>query len=220
MFAGTAQVVGTVLTVTGTSAGETIEVYEENGQNHDVIKVRFDGGTPFNFLDNQFTSIKVSAGGGNDTIVFGNTNNPFVATGDEPVKFAAVIYGEAGDDSVTATDNNDVVYGGYGYDLLDGYSGNDTMFGGNGSGVGDDTAGGDTLNGWNGNDSLMGEGGADSIWGGEGADYMYGGDGDDTLDAREFTSAIDTLDGGNGTDCGWWTTGVDSATNMEGNFML
>src|SRR5215211_4287143 len=56
LFAADAQVVGSILVVTGTSAGERIDVYQENGVNNDVIKVKFDNGTPFNFLDNQFTS--------------------------------------------------------------------------------------------------------------------------------------------------------------------
>ena len=47
---------------------------------------------------------------------------------------------------------------------------------------------------------------------------MYGDEGEDTLDARDNEFVADILDGGNGTDSGWWTEAEDTDTDMEGNF--
>jgi Ca2+-binding RTX toxin-like protein len=94
---------------------------------------------------------------------------------------------------------------------------NDVAYGGNGFGVSDDaTTGFDTFTGGTGNDSLFGEGGNDLLTGGGDNDLLYGGNGDDTIDAGD--GVADTLDGGAGTDCGFWDLfGTDSVSNLEGH---
>ena len=110
-------------------------------------------------------------------------------TGPFEVHGQIIVYGHAGDDTITVLGDLDAkIYGGTGNDTLAGGSGNDTLTGG----VGDDT-----LNGSSGNDFLTGGNGNDTLAGGSGNDTLTGGDGDDTLNG---SSGNDFLTGGDGND--------------------
>lgn len=73
------------------------------------------------------------------------------------------IYGQGGNDIVTASAQDDTLYGGDGIDNLNGANGNDRLYGGAG------------------NDNLAGEGGDDFLYGGDGNDTLNGGLGNDVL---------------------------------------
>ncbi|MFO0885447.1 MAG: autotransporter-associated beta strand repeat-containing protein [Pirellulales bacterium] len=73
------------------------------------------------------------------------------------------IYGQGGNDIVTASAQDDVIYGGDGIDNLSGANGNDRIYGNAG------------------NDNLAGEGGDDFLFGGDGNDTLNGGLGNDVL---------------------------------------
>ncbi|WP_277874850.1 calcium-binding protein [Leptolyngbya sp. FACHB-16] len=95
------------------------------------------------------------------------------------------IYGNGGNDTISALDSDDVIYGGssqtafnngafdgndllngnWGHDLIYGGTGNDQLFGGSGK---------DTLHGGYGNDLLIGGGGNDALFGNEGDDTLIG----------------------------------------------
>ena len=96
----------------------------------------------------------------------------------------------AGEDTDQDTDtNNDTIYGGDGNDSLQGQAGDDT---------------------------LNGDSGNDLLYGGAGANTLYGGDGDDQ--AIINTGAVNTIDGGGGTD-GITFVGFNAALQvfLEGN---
>jgi Ca2+-binding RTX toxin-like protein len=221
-----------VLTVTATSGADTIIVYRttasgirvrENGT--DSAWFPATGANPVNRIDvfgqggadsitiersislslgdvgvNKQT--KLNGGEGNDTINGGENND--------------TINGDGGDDTLRGFEADDTIYGGNGYDRLEGGDGNDSLWGCIGDSTEDDALY-DTLYGEVGNDSLFGEGGQDWLEDPAGANVMYGGAGNDTLKSNEFDND-DILDGGTGTDCGWWDDG-DTVSNMEGRFL-
>jgi hypothetical protein len=116
--------------------------------------------TAFRF--NRVFRIEANLGNGNDVFNVDDTGGI--------VRRRKVIYGDAGNDSLTGGGTPDVLYGG----------------GGN-----------DTLVGRGGDDVLIGQNGADVLDGGQGDDALYGGNGDDKLGD---TSGTNLLDGGNGVD--------------------
>jgi hypothetical protein len=98
------------------------------------------------------------------------------------------IDGFGGNDTITATQFNDVVTGGEGNDTITGLGGNDTISGNTGNDTISAGDGDDTITGSEGNDTLSGEGGDDFVDGGDDDDVLSGGTG------------VNTLIGGNGTD--------------------
>ena len=154
---------------------------------------------------------------GEDNFVHAPTKNVDIRLGagndSAQVKNNSILWGEAGNDTLTANDDRDQLYGGDGDDLLngasgahrDGGAGNDslswTVNDGTGlGGAGDDTitggAGNDTIDGGSGRDSLIGGAGNDLITGGAGPDWIDGGSGNDTIHAGPG----DTVTGGTGID--------------------
>ncbi|OKH99020.1 calcium-binding protein [Streptomyces sp. CB02923] len=77
-------------------------------------------------------------------------------------------YGEAGNDSLTGTDEENNLHGDDGDDVLHGKGGADVLYGGKGN---------DKLYGEAGNDTLWGNSGDDVLWGGPGTDKLSGGPG-------------------------------------------
>jgi Ca2+-binding RTX toxin-like protein len=228
-----ATIVSGVLVVTGDSAADSIDVYESGGN----VWVDFEG-TPYN----SFTPFDISAGyvkvdalAGNDTVKIGAWPT------DYELRFPTLIYGGDGNDSIDASSSeySDSIYGGVGYDTVHGDWGPDLIYGGTGTGDSSDSVTGyDLLYGGPDNDIMYGEGGFDTMYGDDGADFLKGGDGndfihggngadgmhgnagDDTLHAGELSGSADILNGGSGTDCGYWDEIEDTDTDMEGNFGL
>jgi Ca2+-binding RTX toxin-like protein len=107
------------------------------------------------------------------------------------------ISGEAGGDTIRASnigetlfggDGSDTIYGNGGADVIDGGTGDDFLYGGSEA---------DTITGGAGGDSIEGGTGNDTLSGGVGTDTLEGGDGDDILDGGE---GIDSVSGSSGTD--------------------
>jgi Ca2+-binding RTX toxin-like protein len=113
-------------------------------------------------------TIQVFGQGGNDTITLDESNGALPA---------ALLFGGAGNDTITGGSGNDQLFGQDGNDTLLGKGGDDLLFGGNGN---------DTLIGGTGNDQMFGQAGNDRmIWNpGEGTDLMEGGDGNDTAEVN------------------------------------
>lgn len=114
-------------------------------------------------------------------------------TGDDTIDCSAAspgktIDGLAGNDTITATQFDDIVTGGDGNDTITGLGGNDTL---------DGNGGNDTVSGGEGNDLITGEGGNDTLSGEGGNDFVDGGLHDDVLSGGTGTN---TLIGGPGTD--------------------
>jgi Ca2+-binding RTX toxin-like protein len=112
--------------------------------------------------------IQVFGQAGNDTISLDEANGALPA---------ALLFGGAGNDTLTGGSGNDQLFGGAGNDTLLGKGGDDLLFGGDGN---------DTLIGGTGNDQMFGQAGNDRmIWNpGEGTDLMEGGDGIDTAEVN------------------------------------
>lgn len=107
--------------------------------------------------------IRVSAGRGDDQVTadLGDTTT-----------IPVVIYGGAGNDTLTGGAGADRIYGQAGNDIIDGSAGNDKLYGGSGN---------DTLIGGRGDDRLYGGWGMDTLRGSDGIDRLAGEGGVDTV---------------------------------------
>ncbi|SIS85338.1 Hint domain-containing protein [Phaeovulum vinaykumarii] len=129
----------------------------------------------------------IVGGAGNDTIYFGTGgatqaegDTVYGGTGDDLIDdvfaghylYDAVLYGDAGNDSIWGGYGNDSIYGGDDNDFLNGELGDDLLDGGTGN---------DLLRADGGNDSLLGGDGTDTLEGGDGADTLEGGTGSDLI---------------------------------------
>lgn len=178
----------------------------------------------------------INAGAGDDRVYAGFGNDTLTGASGRDQLFGGAgndrINGGVHNDRIEGGDGDDVLYGGLGNDYMDGQVGSDRLFGEDGDdmligGVHNDGlyggGGRDTLMGLRGNDILSGDGGNDILFGGLGNDVLYGGlgtdalygeDGDDTLYGKG-DGAVDTLDGGEGTD-GGEADNNDVLINTEG----
>src|SRR5688572_13471454 len=144
-----------VLSVEGTDGDDAIVLSIDNTvPETPALVVTVNGVATSNPLSS-VTSISVNAGGGDDTVTFGD------------VAIAGTVDGGGGKDSLS---------GGAGGDVLNGGSGKDVLVG---------NAGNDTLNGGNGKDNLSGGDGDDALVGGRGKDVLDGGAGTNTLDEEK-----------------------------------
>jgi uncharacterized delta-60 repeat protein len=216
-----------LLTISGTSGSETINI-GLNAQDRITIS-----GVNSTFAN--ITSIVVNAGSGNDTVV--------VSTA---ISLPATLNGGNGNDTLRGGDGNERLNGDGGNDQLNGRDGRDTLSGGSNLDTADysgftqnlnitlDNSGNDGRSGENdqvgisndienvvagsGNDKLTGNGNANFLSGGAGNDTIEGGGGDDNLiglagsdtfkgeNGNDFLFAefndTDSLSGGSGTDTG------------------
>jgi Ca2+-binding RTX toxin-like protein len=156
-----------LLTVVGDAADNTIAISRDaagrilvNGGAVHVL-----GGTP-----TVANTVAISAFGlgGNDTISLDETNGALPR---------ALLFGGAGNDTLTGGSGADQLFGEAGNDVLFGKGGNDLLFGG---------AGDDVLTGGTGNDQVFGQAGNDRmIWNpGDGTDLNEGGAGNDTVEVN------------------------------------
>jgi Ca2+-binding RTX toxin-like protein len=158
----------------------------QGGSGVDTLQRTTTGGQG-NLVLNQFLAtnsierVNLDAGGQNRNID-GNANNnvlDFSAT----TLLSGSVFGQGGDDTITATNSATRTYdGGADKDVLNGGSVADNLIGG----AGDDT--------------ISGNGGNDTIKGGAGTDSLIGGDGDDTFLANLSEAEFDDLQGGSGID--------------------
>ena len=116
-------------------------------------------------LESSVRTIRINGGAGDDTITVSIPGNR---------KIGAVIYGNAGDDTITGGDGNDRIYGGTGSDTLVGGGGDDALWGNAGDDSLAGSAGNDTLNGGAGDDTLRGGDGRNQLVGGAGLDSFFG----------------------------------------------
>ncbi|SVE00010.1 uncharacterized protein METZ01_LOCUS452864, partial [marine metagenome] len=99
--------------------------------------------------------------------------------------------GDATDNTITGTDNQETIFGKAGDDTISGGAGDDVIFGDDGA---------DTLSGGPGSDSLDGGAGNDKLIADEGNDVLDGGSGDDLIDLTNMTSFPEFISGGSGED--------------------
>ena len=156
-----------VLSVFGDSLDNTIAV-SRNAAGTILVNggaVQVKGGT--STVANTAT-IQVFGQAGNDIITLDESNGALPA---------ALLFGGAGNDTLTGGSGADQLFGQAGNDTLLGKGGNDFLFGGDGN---------DTLTGGVGDDQVFGQAGNDRmIWNpGEGSDLNEGGDGIDTVEVN------------------------------------
>jgi Ca2+-binding RTX toxin-like protein len=156
-----------LLTVRGDAADNAI-VVSRDAAGHILVNggaVNVRGGTPT--VANTAT-ISVFGQGGNDTITLDEANGALPK---------ALLFGGAGNDTLTGGAGNDQLFGQAGIDVLLGKGGNDLLFGG---------AGDDTLTGGTGDDQVFGQAGNDRmIWNnGDNTDLNEGGNGIDIVEVN------------------------------------
>ncbi|SHE54165.1 Ca2+-binding protein, RTX toxin-related [Loktanella atrilutea] len=181
---------------------------------------KIEGGVGNDVIDGGTGSDSIDGGDGDDIINAGNHVNPAtdydypgtevpgLPIGDNdpfPYDDRDVVYGGAGNDTITTGDDADSVYGGAGNDYIDAGIDNDFVQGG---------AGNDTIIGGQGEDIIEGNDGDDLIYGGletdildipdaydpapnDNRDTIYGGAGNDTIYGRDDN---DSINGGAGDD--------------------
>ncbi len=156
------------------------------------------GGTGTDSLTGGLGNDTMSGGSGIDTLNYadhtvkqgiiislnGQTTGGMVGETDSLAGDFEIVYGSAGNDSITGSDNNDYIYG---------VAGNDTLVGGDGN---------DRIDGGAGNDSISGEDGNDTLIGAAGNDLMDGGAGEDLL-LSIGGGVLDTVTGGADDDMFW-----------------
>lgn len=155
-----------------------------------------------------------------------------------------LIFGMAGDDTITgyvgydhlwAGEDDDLLIGGGGDDFLEGWSGDDIIWGGDQNNMWDSGYANDRdwlwgniiatgvsitseinlLYGSGGNDGINGAGGPDEIWGGAGNDLVHGYPGDDIIHGGDGTFAS-----GTGDDYLTGGLGVDQILGEDGNDII
>lgn len=159
-------------------------------------------GKAFQFEMADAQALTVRAGAGDDVID--------VAA---DVKVNLIVYGEAGDDTITTGAGNDVVFGGDGNDTLRTGAGRDYVEGGNGDDTIDAGSGNDVVYGGDGNDVLVGGAGDDYLEGGNGDDLLRGGAGNDMLSGG---NGNDRIESGSGSDRVYAGAGEDTIVNGAG----
>ncbi len=115
--------------------------------------------------------------------------------------------------TITGTPGADFLYGTEGPDVICGLGGNDTILGNGGNDVLIGGDGNDTLSGGSGNDLIEGGPGDDKLEGAAGTDVILGGPGNDKIWA--YDGHPDRVDGGPGTDDGWWDHTLDKVKSVE-----
>ena len=164
--AATVTVLAPNITVAGDGTGEVITIADAGGF------ITVDGAPTTAPADNTF-DLTVNAGGGNDTVV---VNTALLRT--------TTLNGEAGNDTLTGSADNDIINGGDGLDTLNGGAGNDRISGNNDN---------DTMNGDAGNDVMVWNPGDDDdvmnggAGGGDDAE-LNGGNGPETFSATPLAA--------------------------------
>ena len=138
--------------------------------------------------------VRLYTGSGNDTIVGTDRSETIVGFEGDDVIFGRggddLLVGHFGNDALNGGDGNDTIEGSAGFDSLEAGAGNDLLIGGLNP---------DRLLGGAGSDTLSGGGGSDILVAGADGDLLVGGAGNDRFFTRG-NLAIDTLQGGRGTD--------------------
>ncbi len=171
---------GSADSFTATNAGASVVV--DAGAGNDTVF----GSATHDTISGGLGRDNIVAGAGNDTVYdefAGNTsagsadfvdlgagNDIYIGSGTGAAD-TDMIYGAAGNDTITTAGGSDTAYGGDGDDVIT--AGNDTLATHGDALYGD--AGNDSLYGGNTHDTLTGGVGADSILGNGGDDLIYGG---------------------------------------------
>ncbi len=148
-------------------------------------------------------------------VVYGDAGNDTITAG--PDLLSVSLQGEAGNDVLTGSDNGDVITGGDGNDYIDARGGDDNVRGNLGADTITGGAGKNALYGDEDNDRINGSGGRDYISGGSGEDRLYGRAGNDTL---EGGANVDRLWGDDGDDMLTGGTSADKLFGGNGNDSL
>ena len=205
-----AKLVDGVLEVKGTAAtsgtgGSTGADVISISKKRSTVTVKI-GSASFPFPAGAVDLIRIKALDGNDTI-----------TASTKLQIPLLVYGGAGNDTITAGHGDDTLDGGDGTDSITGRAGADRIRGGTGN---------DTLNGSDDNDTIDGEAGTDLIHGGNGADLIRGGADNDSLfgdnnnDQLFGGSGNDSIDGGNDDDILDGGTDNDTLFDHSGSDIL
>lgn len=143
----------------------------------------------------------------NTTIHGGDGDDQLTANG----QLGAIIFGEAGNDTIVGGLGRDELFGGEGDDNIDGRNGSDMIDGGSPPLA---NPGVNTLRGGRGSDVILGGIDVDMIMAGDGADQIFGFDGDDTILGG---NGFDVISAGIGNDFVSGGRGSDDISGGPGN---
>ncbi len=214
---GTHLVNGT-LYVVGRSVTDSIAIsqyVQADGRAFLKVGAKFLPGRSAKFPLSGLTALVVVLGEGNDRLKIGAT-----------VLLPTTVYGNGGNDKITAGGGNTTVYGGLGNDQVKGGPGADALYGGAGNDTLSGGAGDDRLDGGDGADKLSGQDGQDELRGGAGLDKLSGGNGNDRLfgdadkDVLKGDAGDDVLEGGAGDDSLSGGSGNDQLYGNDGDDTL
>lgn len=206
--------------ISGSSGNETVEVQWGNFKQQFTFTgslIVEDAGQGDDYIDLRglVSTVEVHGGVGNDTIflsdganstAYGDDGNDTITASSQGNATGVVLYGGAGNDTLTGGSAAIEIHGGDGRDTITGTSQADTLYGDGGDDTisafdGDDFvdagAGNDTVEGSGGNDFILGGAGTDILRGSRGDDVIDGGDGDDQIYG---SAGDDLLIGGDGND--------------------
>jgi len=182
--------------INGTTANDTIEIYEYMLGSPNTLKVRINGSFKKYIWDDEDLNRILNGKGGNDKIIAtehansnaclliikGGKGNDYIDMHKcEKHSAPYIILGGDGNDKIIGSPGNDRIFGQAGKDDLRGAGGNDLIFG---------NLGKDKIYGGGGNDLLDGGDGADYVKGDRGDDLLYGGDGPDDLRGSEGNDVL------------------------------
>jgi Ca2+-binding RTX toxin-like protein len=109
-----------------------------------------------------------------------------------PSKTPAILYGNNGDDVLSAGDGDNIIYAGEGNNTITTGSGNDILYGGAGNDIISAGSGNNIIYAGEGNNKITTGAGKDLIHAGAGNDIISSGAGDDLIYAGEGKNTIDT----------------------------
>lgn len=238
-----ADVVGDVLRIEGTSADDVIVI--EAGELAGGVVLRgvegVEDGTEFSGVmgvdvllgegDDSATVIgalrdaaggimpvRIAGGVGDDLIVGGDSLGTLIGgDGDDEISGGAhddEIRGGAGDDTLSGGEGDDLIVGGKNADTIRGEDGGDELVGGLGFDRVIGGGGGDDINAGGGRDRIVAGAGDDAISGGVGDDEVRGGGGADRIRGDEGN---DSVNGGGGEDFLFGGDGTDEIVGGGGS---
>jgi Ca2+-binding RTX toxin-like protein len=160
-------------------------------------------------LSTPITSLFIRGGFARDTITIDSTNSAFA--------LPTIIDGRFGNDTITASDEDDTIIGGFGNDIINAGEGTNIVRGGFGNDVITTGSGNDKIDGNFGNDMITSGGGSDTVAGGFGNDVIDSGAGSDLVFGGRGN---DNISGNNGNDTLWGGAGNDIINGNAGNDTL
>lgn len=161
--------------------------------------------------------IDIEGAAGMTALIYGNAGDDTITATDTGTDITATVFGGLGNDSITTEDNADSIVGGDGNDTVVAGAGDNTVDGGAGNNSITSTTGADIITTGDGNDTISAGAGANVIDAGAGTNSVTTTTGDDRITTG---AGADTISSGDGDDTINAGDGADNITAGDGNNTL